>query len=137
MITDISGNTVPFLNDPDGALEHAYTNYKLILNDRSWGIHNPGYINKLLQDSINNIYCEGNFDGDSDQDSSDAANFKNDFGRSNMIDPCSNALPCNGDFDCDKDVDSSNAAQFKSDFGRSSMQNPCPICEVGAWCVYP
>lgn len=49
------GGTVPFLNDPDGALEHAYTNYKLILNDRSWGIHNPGYINKLLQDSITSI----------------------------------------------------------------------------------
>ncbi len=49
------GGTVPFLDDPDDALEHAYTNYKLILNDRSWGIHNPGYINKLLQDSINSI----------------------------------------------------------------------------------
>jgi hypothetical protein len=49
------GGTVPFLEDPDGALEHAYTNYKLVLNDRSWGIHNPGYIKKLLQDSINSI----------------------------------------------------------------------------------
>jgi hypothetical protein len=49
------GGTVPFLDDPDDALEHAYTNYKLILNDRSWGIRNPGYINKLLLDSIDSI----------------------------------------------------------------------------------
>ncbi len=49
------GGTVPFLDDEYDILEHAYTNYKLILNDRSWGIHNPGYINKLLQDSIDNM----------------------------------------------------------------------------------
>jgi hypothetical protein len=49
------GGTVPFLDDPDNVLENAYTNYKLILHDRSWGIHNPGYINKLLEDSINSI----------------------------------------------------------------------------------
>ena len=81
--------------------------------------------------------CEGNFDGDRDQDSSDAASFKKDFGRSNMSDPCTNALPCKGDFDCDKDVDSSNAATFKKDFGRSNMINPCPICVTEQWCVYP
>jgi hypothetical protein len=49
------GGTVPFLDDPDGTLENAYTNYKLILNDRSLGIHNPGYVIKLLQDSISSI----------------------------------------------------------------------------------
>jgi hypothetical protein len=49
------GGTVPFLDDPDGTLENAYTNYKLVLNDRSWGIHNPGYVKKLLQDSISSI----------------------------------------------------------------------------------
>jgi hypothetical protein len=49
------GGTVPFLDDPDGILENAYTNYKLILNDRSWGIHNPDYVKKLLQDSISSI----------------------------------------------------------------------------------
>ncbi len=49
------GGTVPFLDDPDGILENAYTNYKLFVNDRSRGMHNPGYIKKLLQDSIDDI----------------------------------------------------------------------------------
>jgi predicted CXXCH cytochrome family protein len=49
------GGTVEFLDDPDLVLENAYTNYKLIANDRSRGIHNPAYIKKLLQDSINSI----------------------------------------------------------------------------------
>ena len=49
------GGTVPFRNDPDNILENAYTNYKLIANDRSRGVHNPGYIKKLLQDSIDSI----------------------------------------------------------------------------------
>ena len=49
------GGTVPFIDDQDNVLENAYTNYKLILNDRSWGIHNPGYIKKLLEDSITSI----------------------------------------------------------------------------------
>ena len=33
-------------------------------------------------------FCEGNFDGDADQDSSDAAKFKTDLGRSGMKNPC-------------------------------------------------
>lgn len=49
------GGTLPFDNDPDLLLESAYTNYKLIGNDRSWGIHNPGYIRRLLIDSINSL----------------------------------------------------------------------------------
>ena len=49
------GGTVPFLDDPDQVLENAYTNYKLIINDRSNGVHNPGYVKKLLQDSINSV----------------------------------------------------------------------------------
>ena len=80
--------------------------------------------------------CEGNFNCDADTDSSDAAKFKKDFGRSSMSDSCSDEFPCNGDFNCDTDVDSSDAATFKSDFGRSNMKNPCPICEVGPWCAY-
>jgi len=50
-----SGVTVPFLDDPNMVLENAYTNYKLIMNDRSFGIHNPGYVKKLLQDSLNAV----------------------------------------------------------------------------------
>lgn len=47
------GGTLPFINDTaDGVLNNAYTNYKLILNDGSFGIHNPGYIERLLDDSI-------------------------------------------------------------------------------------
>jgi hypothetical protein len=49
------GGTVPFLDDPDNILENAYTNYKLFINDRGRGIHNPGYTKKLLQDSIDSI----------------------------------------------------------------------------------
>ena len=33
-------------------------------------------------------YCEGNFDNDQDQDGSDAFVFKQDFGRSSLLDPC-------------------------------------------------
>ena len=81
--------------------------------------------------------CEGNFDDDQDQDGSDAATFKVDFGRSIFVDPCSNSDFCSGDFDCDGDVDGTDAAQFKEDFGRSSFSNPCPVCPTEPWCVYP
>jgi hypothetical protein len=81
--------------------------------------------------------CEGNFDGDRDVDSTDAALFKRDYGRSVIYSPCTNELPCNGDFLCDKDVDSSDAALFKQDYGRSAMINPCPGCVTTPWCVYP
>ncbi len=132
------GGTLPFLDDPDGALEHAYTNYKLVLNDRSWGIHNQGYVNKLLQDSIDNIFCEGNFDCDADQDGLDAAIFKADFGRSGYKRPCTNDDPCNGDFTCNGNVDGSDAALFKSDFGRSTLSQACPSnCETDDYCAYP
>jgi len=33
-------------------------------------------------------YCEGNFDNDNDQDGTDAFVFKQDFGRSSLLDPC-------------------------------------------------
>jgi hypothetical protein len=33
-------------------------------------------------------YCEGNFDNDQDQDGTDAFVFKQDFGRSSLLDPC-------------------------------------------------
>jgi len=46
------GGTLPFDDDPNLVLENAYTNYKLIKNDRSWGVHNPKYTRKLLTDSI-------------------------------------------------------------------------------------
>ena len=108
----------------------------------------PGVYDPSVPDSCppqgNNIGdacdCEGNFNcsADRDVDGSDASSFKADFGRSIMLDPCSNADPCNGDFSCDRDVDGTDASLFKSDFGRSALVNPCPECAGGmAWCVYP
>ena len=70
-------------------------------------------------------YCEGDFDNDGDQDGSDAATFKLDFGRSIFLNPCTNDNSCNSDFDCDVDVDGSDAAIFKEDFGRSPFFHPC------------
>lgn len=81
--------------------------------------------------------CEGNFDGDADQDGTDAFTFKQDFGRSVLLRPCTIEDLCNGDFTCDGDVDGTDAFQFKSDFGRSSILNPCPDCVTVPWCVYP
>ena len=80
--------------------------------------------------------CEGNFDDDDNQDGSDAAIFKADFGRNTYSTPCSSSDPCEGDFDCDVDVDGTDAALFKSDFGRNSYNNPCPYCPTDPWCVY-
>jgi len=82
--------------------------------------------------------CEGNFNGweDQDVDGSDAFIFKTDFGRSRILDPCTNADPCNGDFTCDYDVDGTDAFVFKSDFGRSNILNPCPYCVTIPWCIY-
>ncbi|KKM11474.1 hypothetical protein SY88_08655 [Clostridiales bacterium PH28_bin88] len=49
------GGTLPFDDDPDLVLENAYINYKLVKNDRSWGIHNVKYVDKLLDDSIRSV----------------------------------------------------------------------------------
>lgn len=81
--------------------------------------------------------CEGNFDGDTDVDGSDASAFKSDFGRSKLMDPCTDVLPCSGDFSCDSDVDGADAAVFKDDFGRSAFKNPCSDCATAPWCAYP
>jgi predicted CXXCH cytochrome family protein len=50
------GGTLPFDNDPLRILEKAYTNYKLIKNDRSWGIHNVEYVFQLLDDSTRSLH---------------------------------------------------------------------------------
>jgi predicted CXXCH cytochrome family protein len=55
------GGTLPFINDTETkTLENAYLNYKLILHDRSFGVHNPGYIERLLDDSISAILDSDN-----------------------------------------------------------------------------
>ena len=81
--------------------------------------------------------CEGNFDGDQNQDGTDAFIFKEDFGRGAYENPCTNEIPCQADFDCDQDSDGSDAFIFKEDFGRSTYENPCPDCVTLPWCVYP
>jgi hypothetical protein len=81
--------------------------------------------------------CEGNFDADRDVDTADLMSFKKNFGRNNMINPCTNLLPCNGDLNCDRDVDVSDMLLFYEDFGRNNMINPCPPRVSGmAWCSY-
>ena len=79
--------------------------------------------------------CEANFDDDDNQDGSDAAIFKEDFGRNTYNDPCSLSTPCTGNLDCDDNVDGSDAAKFKEDFGRNSYNNPCPSCSTDPWCT--
>lgn len=49
------GGTLPFDEDPHLILENAYTNYKLVMNDRSWGVHNYEYTKKLLVDSLKSV----------------------------------------------------------------------------------
>ena len=80
--------------------------------------------------------CEGDFDCDGDSDGSDAAEFKQYFGRSQFTTPCTTGNQCKGDFDCDEDCDGTDAAKFKEDFGRSGFNNPCPACVAGDWCTY-
>jgi len=47
------GSNLPFIEEStDEVLKHAYANFSLVLNDRSFGIHNPGYMKRLLDDSI-------------------------------------------------------------------------------------
>jgi predicted CXXCH cytochrome family protein len=49
------GGTLPFDHDPDLVLEKAYENYKLVDRDKSLGVHNPPYVLRLLQESINSV----------------------------------------------------------------------------------
>ena len=74
--------------------------------------------------------CEGDFDCDGDQDGSDAAKFKQDFGRSSFSNPCTEDNSCNGNYDSDQDVDGMDANKFKEDFGRSIYLNTCPPCNI-------
>ena len=99
--------------------------------------HNPGQEDSYPPGGNNcgdACECEGNFDGDEDQDGSDAFTFKEHFGRSPFGNPCMPDNPCNGNFNCDADVDGSDAFIFKEDFGRSPFGHPCPNCVTIPWC---
>ncbi|HHW13559.1 MAG TPA: hypothetical protein GXX28_01325 [Firmicutes bacterium] len=64
------GGTLPFKDDPQGLLEQAFQNYRFFLNDRSFGVHNPTYTVKLLQDSKRHIqqgYGDSAAAGENDQ----------------------------------------------------------------------
>ena len=63
-------------------------------------------------------------------DGNDAIAFREDYGRNQFLNPCTQADPCNGDFDCDGDVDGGDAAVFKDDFGRGPLLDPCPPCRL-------
>ena len=87
--------------------------------------------------------CECNFDGDEDVDGTDAYAFKEDFGRSELGEPCEEGNPCNGDVDCDGDCDGTDAFAFKEDFGRSAIGGETSACPAGlvagieeGWCPY-
>jgi hypothetical protein len=79
--------------------------------------------------------CEGNFDYDQDQDGSDAATFKEEFGRSSFNDACTEYNSCIANFDNDQDVDGVDAVKFKEDFGRSPYHNICPPCADGSCAI--
>ena len=73
----------------------------------------------------------------SSSESTDALDFKDDFGKGGYNEPCSGSNPCNGDFECDGDCDGTDAALFKRDFGRGGYNNPCPACPLtNPWCDY-
>ncbi len=112
------GGTVPFLNDPTGKFENAYTNYKLILNDRSWGIHNPGYVKKLLQDSIDSCRCRADITSNGKVDLNDLVIMKGEFMK--FCPPS----PCLADVDGNGKVDLADLVIMKSEF----MRNDCPLC---------
>jgi len=80
--------------------------------------------------------CEGNFDCDRDVDGSDAFSFRQSFGRSLVLNPCTTESPCHGDFNCDHDCDGTDAVTLKGDFGRGMFGNPCTECYVATWCNY-
>ncbi|MCR4427188.1 MAG: hypothetical protein NUW23_13565 [Firmicutes bacterium] len=53
------GGTLPFNDDLHLVLENAYINYKLVMNDRSWGMYNYEYTRRLLEDSIEAVRALG------------------------------------------------------------------------------
>ncbi len=130
-----------FLTNPPDANENGtiHDEVREMLRATATDLGDPGFDTTFGFGLLNiaALYCEGNFDCDSDVDGSDASTFKNNFGRSSFLDPCTDLNPCYGDFNCDSDVDGSDAKIFKTDFGRSSLANPCPACSWQVWCNYP
>ncbi len=93
------GGTLPFIYETeDDVLDKAYVNYKLVLHDRSFGIHNPGYIEKLLDDSISNI-GSAEFDNTIDWNDYAIPDSNDDVPSSGYGAYCDEATPCEGEID--------------------------------------
>ncbi len=124
------GSTLPFLNESFLlTFEHAYSNYKLALHDRSYGIHNPGYIEGILDDSMNAIntafLCTPDIDCDQYVGFSDLVVMKIEF-NSSGCDPEIEENCCQADVDNDGAVGFSDLVILKVQFGR----HDCDSCTV-------
>ncbi len=107
------GGSLPFINDSElRAYENAYLDYKLVLHDRSFGIHNPGYIERLLDDSITGMQeafiCPPDLDCDRKVDIFDLLTMKNEYGRNDCA--ADNATFC-----CQADIDTTGTSVNKVD----------------------
>ncbi len=93
------GGSLPFINDTETkTLENAYLNYKLILHDRSFGVHNPGYIERLLDDSISAL-SDSDYDGINDLEDNcpSICNFSQlDADGDGIGDVCDDTTGCDG-----------------------------------------
>jgi hypothetical protein len=93
------GGTLPFINETEtNTLENAYLNYKLILHDRSFGVHNPGYIERLLDDSIAAL-SDSDYDGINDLEDNcpSVCNFNQlDADGDSIGDVCDDTTGCDG-----------------------------------------
>jgi subtilisin len=130
-----------FLTDPPDENENGliHDEVRVMLRETAIDLGDEGFDTTFGFGLVNvsALYCEGDFDCDGDVDGIDASSIKDDFGRSQYLDPCTDQIPCYGDFDCDSDVDGSDATLFKADFGRGVYENPCPSCAWQEWCNYP
>ena len=143
IIGDIDNDGIPDETDPDddgdGYCDSGVVHPTCIGSDNCNNTYNPDQKDSYpprgngIGDGCD---CESDFNFDGKVDGSDASKFKQDFGRSPMVRPCSDTSLCNGDFNCDGKVDGSDASLFKSDFGRSLMNRPCPFSPPIRWCYY-
>jgi predicted CXXCH cytochrome family protein len=123
------GGTLPFINESSlQVFEKAYTNYKLVLHDRSFGIHNPGYIERLLDDSIaqaENAWkiCVADLDCSKTVNSFDLLIMKLDYNKKNCIQD-NETYCCQADIDNSTKVDSHDLLLMKLDYNKKDCF-PC------------
>ena len=96
MLDEVAGQTIPLVGTgvtTDGTLIRGQDTVRLLGN--------------TVKECVSDCDCDADVDG------SDAAIFKEEFGRRN----CSRSNPCVADFYVDGDVDGLDALTFKSEFG--------------------